>query len=124
MKKTIYILTLIMITLYSCSSDDNENNNPEDPQNECSAPDNDLRAENITASSAVLRWFGISRDFYQVEYGLNGFSQGNGTMSNANENELLVEGLSSDTAYDFYVRGNCGGSEFSDWTGPHSFVTD
>ena len=45
-------------------------------------------------------------------------------MANSNENELLVEGLSSDTAYDFYVRGNCGGSEFSEWTGPHSFVTD
>jgi len=131
MKKAIYILTLLLITTYNCSDDDTSGGAagtlfPIDINEDTSscAENDGLSAESITNNSARLRWFGPSRDFYEVEYGLNGFSQGSGTTVNSNDNDLLVTGLSADTAYDFYVRGNCGGSDFSDWAGPHSFVTD
>ena len=123
MKKTIYILALITLVFSSCSSDDNNNLNDGDAQNQCEAP-LDLGTRDITTTNVILGWGGFSSDFFQVEYGLNGFTQGNGTIVNSNDNDLLVNGLSSNTAYDFYVRRNCGGLEFSDWAGPHTFVTD
>lgn len=124
MRNTIYFLAFIMITLCGCSSDDN---NTEDPQSECDQPSN-LSANNITASSAVLAWSTSSStgnlpDFFQVEYGLNGFNQGTGTVVNSNDGSVEIQGLSSNTAYDYYVRANCGASNFSDWN-LNSFVTD
>lgn len=123
MKKTIYTLTLVILTFYSCSSDDNSSPSTEDPKNQCEQP-TEQYVTGITTTSARLVWRGPTRDFFQVEYGPNGFTQGTGTTENSNENDLSVNGLSPDTPYDFYVRGNCGGSEFSDWAGPYSFVTD
>lgn len=127
MKKIIYVVLLTSFAFYSCSGDDDNEPIFDQPTNGssniCDANDS-LNATSITETTAILEWFGPSRDFYQVEYSLNGFTLGNGTMLNSNENSINISGLSADTAYDFYVRGNCGGSSFSDWTGPHSFVTD
>jgi hypothetical protein len=90
---------------------------------ECKAPEK-LKAVEITSNSALLDWKGPLRNFYEVEWGENGFERGEGTQSNTNTRKLSLNGLSPDTPYDYYVRGNCGGTEFTEWVGPYTFVTD
>jgi hypothetical protein len=79
---------------------------------------------NITQTSASVNWVqnGFSVD-WEIEYGLQGFSIGSGTLiSGAQSNPWVINGLSSATDYDVYVRNNCGLS-YSDWHGPISFTT-
>jgi hypothetical protein len=122
--KTLLFLS-ILVAFISCSSDDDGTISTEDPgiSDQCPAP-GDLDAVNISTNSARLEWLSASSDFNQVEYGINGYTFGSGTMANSNEPNLTIDGLSPDTAYDFYVRINCGGTEFSEWAGPRAFVTD
>lgn len=60
-----------------------------------------------------------NNDFYEIEYGSNGFSKGSGTTATINGSTTLSL---SNGAYDFYARGNCGGSEWSEWYGPKSVL--
>lgn len=62
---------------------------------------------------------GYSHDFYQVEYGPNGFSKGSGMLSNSLDISIDQTG-----AYDFYLRGNCGGTAWSDWSEVSSIYLD
>lgn len=58
-----------------------------------------------------------SNDFYEIEYGPNGFSRGGGTtITSTNYQQLTL----TNGTYDFYVRGNCGGAVWSNWYGPRS----
>lgn len=61
-----------------------------------------------------------SNDFYEIEYGTNGFSQGSGTKITTNAQHTISN--LTNGAYDIYVRGNCGGNEWSNWNGPRSFL--
>lgn len=65
-------------------------------------------------------WYGNSNDFYDVEYGPTGFEIGNGTRVRTNNQYMDEAILHAGNTYDFYVRGNCGGSKFSSWAGPTS----
>ncbi len=80
-----------------------------------------------TTTDASIGWdaptAGTAPAGYQVEYGLGGFTQGTGTILDVTIPEVDLVGLSSSTVYDFYVRTSCGGSDYSIWTGPLSFVT-
>jgi hypothetical protein len=61
---------------------------------------------------------------WKLEYGLQGFSQGSGTLVSVLDPTYLLEGLTSNTSYDFYVQANCNppdGDSF--WAGPFSFST-
>ena len=91
-------------------------------EEKCEAPMK-LKAVEITSNSALLDWKGPLREYYQIEWGSNGFKRGEGTESNSNIRKLQIDGLAPDTPYDYYVRGNCGGTEFTEWTGPYTFVT-
>lgn len=90
---------------------------------QCQEPEK-LKAVEITSTSALLDWGGPLRDYYEVEWGSNGFKKGTGTQSNSNTRKLRIEGLTADTPYDYYVRANCGGTDFTEWVGPYTFVTD
>ncbi len=82
----------------------------------------ELDADQYGSSNYRMKWYDPGNaGYYQVEFGPTGFIQGSssGTIQNANEGQL-VETL-SEGVYDFYVRSNCGGQEWSDWAGPHSF---
>ncbi len=77
-------------------------------------PVDEISADNISSTSLNLSWkdtrnAGAS---YTVEYGLAGFTQGEGTVvSNINTLHTTIENLSPATNYDFYVTPNCGSSD-------------
>ncbi|NRA92965.1 MAG: VCBS repeat-containing protein [Psychroserpens sp.] len=52
----------------------------------------------------------------------SGTPAGSGVATNDN-NPHVVNGLDSTTDYEVYVRGNCGGGDFSNWVGPVGFTT-
>nr|WP_299206657.1 fibronectin type III domain-containing protein [uncultured Brumimicrobium sp.] len=89
----------------------------------CPAP-TDLAITNLTTTSADLGWTnGGSETAWNVEYGAAGFSQGSGTVVNTTSNPHNLTGLTAETAYEFYVQADCGGTDQSTWAGPFSFYT-
>ena len=90
----------------------------------CPAPSG-LSATSITSSSANLSWTenGLATE-WDIEYGAQGFTQGTGTtISATTDNPYSLSGLSPNTSYDYYVRSDCGGSDYSTWAGPFEFTT-
>ena len=60
-------------------------------------------------------------NYFQVEYGLSGFPQGTGTLDQTNSTAYVDGSFMANKTYDFYVRANCGGSDWSDWSDVYSF---
>ena len=89
----------------------------------CLAP-SDLTVSNVAAFSAVLSWAeNNAASTWSIEYGHAGFTQGQGTVITTTDNPKTLTGLSSNTSYDYYVQTDCGGGDFSNWTGPVTFTT-
>ncbi|WP_415793660.1 fibronectin type III domain-containing protein, partial [Flavobacterium saliperosum] len=83
-----------------------------------------LGANTITSDSANLFWTaGGSENTWNIEYGATGFTQGTGTVVNGVANPHVLNGLTPNTAYQYYVQADCGGSGASLWVGPFSFTT-
>lgn len=101
------------VAFTSCSSDDEET----PPAGTCATP-TDLIIDNATASSVTLSWTS-SGSAWTIEYGAAGFTQGSGTQVEADTKPFTINGLNSNTDYDFYVRNNCadGASGFSSSAG-------
>lgn len=59
---------------------------------------------------------------YQVEYGEEGFTQGEGEVMNVATNQATFDELTGGTTYEFYIRTFCGGTDYSMWTGPIAFT--
>ncbi len=89
----------------------------------CAAPSN-LGSSNVSLNSAKLFWTpGSSESKWEIEYGLSGFAVGSGIFLNSVDlNPFSLNGLMSNTSYDFYIRAICGGTN-SIWAGPHTFTT-
>src|SRR5690554_6181944 len=84
----------------------------------CPAPTS-LTAQ-VTPTSAALGWTGTG-DF-DIKWGASGFDvETGGTLVAGASNPYNLGGLTTDAAYQFYVRQDCDG-DFSDWAGPFSFV--
>ena len=96
------------------------------PPPACPAPANQT-ATNITATSADLDWSQSgSPGSWDIEWGPSGFTQGSGTLiSGISSHPYILNGLSANTSYDWYVRADCSnsGNGQSTWTGPHTFTT-
>lgn len=90
----------------------------------CSAP-SALSATNITSSQADLGWTeNGTATTWDIELGTTGFTAtGTPTQSGVTANPYTYTGLSANTTYDYYVRADCGGGDYSDWAGPYSFTT-
>lgn len=90
----------------------------------CSWPKN-LSYFNSTATSSTLSWKNGAGGIYEVEYSLQGFTPGTGTIVNVADTLLTVNGLSPNTNYHFYVRRNCtsSGNGYSVRIGPQLFRT-
>ncbi|TVQ12241.1 MAG: choice-of-anchor D domain-containing protein [Bacteroidetes bacterium] len=93
-----------------------------EPLPDCAAPAN-LAATEITANSATLGWTALgSETSWNVEWGLSGFTLGEGTMVEGVDNPYVLAGLDAATTYAFYVQAVCNGDN-SDWSGPLTFAT-
>lgn len=88
----------------------------------CAKPSDGMAT--TTTTTATLNWVesGMATN-WDVEWGVSGFNLGNGTLLEveATPSQPLAN-LSIGTAYEFYVRSDCGNSK-SPWAGPFSFAT-
>jgi hypothetical protein len=88
----------------------------------CPPPTN-LTASCVTANSESLGWTSTTGTSFDIEIGPAGFTPtGNPTYTGVT-NPYTVTGLSANTSYSYYVRGNCPGSLQSSWAGPMTFTT-
>ena len=89
----------------------------------CFLPDN-LSAQ-MYDTEAQLTWEQLlgNNTAWDVAYGPKGTDVSKMTILPATENKLTVTGLKAGTAYDFYVRANCGDGDLSDWRGPVTETT-
>ena len=96
----------------------------------CLAPTT-LSASNIGATSADLSWVdgsaGLQFDYeYVVQAagtGMPAAAPGTGTTFDISSLPAPSGVLTASTAYEFWVRADCGGSGYSTWTGPYNFTT-
>lgn len=80
----------------------------------------------ITASSASITLSGVptSGTGYTIIYGPTGFDPATaGTTVTGTTRTIALTGLTSSTAYDVYVRTNCGSTDQSTLTGPFRLTT-
>lgn len=68
-----------------------------------------------TPGEGNIRW--------EVEYGPAGFLHEAGTLVEAHDTTITLNGLGHSTTYDLYVRALCNDSTYTDWSAPVSFTT-
>jgi hypothetical protein len=89
---------------------------------ECSEPEN-VEITNTSTESVSIAW-NSDAVLWQIEYGENGFVQGEGSIINNIVNQqYTISGLEENTNYNCYVRSVCAGN-YSDWVGPLNFTTN
>ncbi len=68
---------------------------------------------NVSTDEVTLSWTPDSRtpspNSWNVEYGPEGFTPGEGTVESANDTTITLTNLTPNTAYDVYIVANCGG---------------
>lgn len=83
-----------------------------------------LTASTITSSTAQLGWTAGDASSWEIQYGPVNFQLGTGTIvSSVATNPYILNGLSGNTSYQYYVRGVCAGPLNSAWAGPFNFKT-
>ena len=91
----------------------------------CAQPDN-LTAPVVLQSSAQLSWGNPGNaTSWQVAVQPAGgaIPSGAGTTTTINTNYPVATPLTPDTAYQYWVRADCGNGTFSAWAGPFLFTT-
>lgn len=79
---------------------------------------------NITANSVGLSWIEYgSATQWEIEYGLAGFTPGNGISIITSNTNYQLTSLYPATCYDIYIRSICNPSDESGWSVKNSFVT-
>lgn len=91
----------------------------------CNAPSG-LGAQNITAGEAELNWTTGGSNQWNICYGSGSFTPGTGgtTVYSTGSTGYLLNSLSANTTYSFYVQDTCASlNSTSAWTGPYTFTT-
>ena len=82
----------------------------------------DITITQIAQDSVTITWTGNNNAIsYNIEYGLNGFTQGTGILLNSTQNNITITGL-EETSYDFYIQTTCSFG-MSSYTLVESFTT-
>lgn len=68
-------------------------------------------------TKALITWSAAGASAWDIQYGLEGFTLGEGTSTTSSTPSKAITGL-TDAAYDFYVRAHCSETQNSDWVGP------
>lgn len=105
--KSLFAFFLIVLAISGCTV------------NDCINPDFYVANSSQGASGFQVNVFASGHGFYEVQYGSNGFSLGSGTTTQVNDQTIVNV---ANGAYDVYLRGNCGGDDWSDWEGPKSIL--
>lgn len=118
MKNYLLLVLFASLFIYGCGEE-------ETPEPSCANPWFSISQSNMgSPQNGGAFTLHVSNNyvysFYEMEYGSNGFARGNGTTQAVN-NQSSVDGLANG-AYDVYLRGNCGGTEWSNWEGPISIL--
>ncbi|MCF8212278.1 MAG: right-handed parallel beta-helix repeat-containing protein [Cryomorphaceae bacterium] len=87
----------------------------------CPAPFN-VQLSNVRATTASVSFTSLSPSV-DLQWGPKGFTPGTGQGTTVTTTTVNIASLSSYTAYDLYVAGNCGSGSTSVWVGPYSFTT-
>ena len=86
-----------------------------EPADTCSAVFN-LHLIDADTTHATIGWgFDGNPDHFEVEYGVQGFTQSSGTTLNLSESFLHLSDLQPDTHYDVYVRCACDNNLYGEW---------
>ena len=104
--KNIIFIFILLFAFNSCKSDDDSNSNCENPST--------INIEILGSNSVSFSWTGVETS-WEIEYGETGFELGTGTVIQTSQLILLIDGLSSDTQYEIYLRSNCGSEGFSEY---------
>lgn len=91
----------------------------------CPAFVDGLAASAASSSTADVSFdtTGSNATTFIVEYGVNGFTQGTGTIVNTSGNTAGLSGLNAGTTYDVYVAVVCNSGDTGIVVGPVSFTT-
>jgi hypothetical protein len=82
-----------------------------------------LSAVNVTHNTADLSWNGGGATGWNLVWGNAGFPVQFGIpVNNLTQPMHTLTGLAANTTYEYYVRGNCGGT-LTNWVGPFAFTT-
>ena len=70
----------------------------------------------VGITTVRLNWNNTATpDTWEVEYGHSGFEQGRGSLLTVHDSTVFIANLDYDADYDFYVRGLCGDTAYTDW---------
>ena len=84
-----------------------------------------VEAATVSTSEISVDWTDVaSCGSWQIEYGVAGFTQGQGTTVTVSSHPALISGLQPSTNYQFYVRPVCSSSDFGPWSLPASGHTE
>ena len=85
-----------------------------------------LAVNNVVYNGATLSWTpgDAEQDAWEVVYGATGFNPDEATpVAVSGQPTYTITGLTENTAYQAYVRGNCGENDKSNWSDPVNFTT-
>jgi len=85
----------------------------------------DVNVIPVFAGNTRLEWSHFNNlSTYQVQYGIQGFTLGDGQIINSNTNQISNISLYGNLTYDFYVRAYCNNTVgWSNWTDPISYFS-
>lgn len=84
-----------------------------------------IGSEQDELTSLRVFWEGDSSCMgYQVEYGLQGFTRGQGTMLSTTNSSVVLSGVVPGASYEVYVRSICGYDDTSQWSEPYLVTID
>ncbi len=76
------------------------------------------------ANDILITWTGgMGQTQWEIEYGVVGFTQGNGKKILVSASPYTLKNLTANQQYAFYIRAVCGNNLYSETAGPFNFAT-
>lgn len=89
-----------------------------------SSPPTNVSTSNTTYNSSTINWTnGQNETQWNLEYGISGFTKGQGQIININTKPYTLTGLTQNTLYDIYLQTICDQNNISTWTQKTTFST-